>query len=183
MILENEMCCIRIEVDETYTVDSADNRYYDIVLNPEGYRHNDECRVLSILIDLFVSELHIALIGPYYTYDSNCAVLEGELLTVLQDTMITQINIMDGSIVHHIKFDSFGCNFAIYKMKKGYVIYGEIEIIMLDFNFVKKWSFCGKDIFVSVSGRNPFELRENSIHLCDFEDNEYEIDFDGRIIE
>lgn len=181
MILENETCCIRIEIDETYTVDSVDNRYYDAVLNPEGYRHSDAYKVLSVWIDLFVSELRIALIGPYYTYDSACAVLDGKLLAVLQDNTITQINITDGSMVRHVKFDSFGCNFAIYKVKEGYVIHGEIEIIMLDFDFAKQWSFFGKDIFISVSGKNPFELKENSIHLCDIEDNEYEIDFKGNV--
>lgn len=182
MILENKKCHIKIETDKTYTVDSADNRCYDVTLNPEHYRHSDMYKALSISVDLFTSELRIALIGSFYTYDSDCAVLDGEVLTVLQDNTITQINVNDGSIIRHIKLDCFGCNFAIYKVKKGYIIYGEIEITMLDFDFIKKWSFSGKDIFASVSDKNPFELRENSIHLYDFEDNEYEIDFEGNII-
>lgn len=53
---------------------------------------------------------------------------------------------------------------------------------MLDFNFNKKWSFSGRDVFVSVSRRKPFELCENSIKLYDFEDNFYEIDFMGNLI-
>ena len=64
------------------------------------------------------------------------------------------------------------------KLKKGYIIYGEIEITMLDFNFEKQWSFSGKDIFASISGKEPFKILENSICLYDFEDNYYEIDFD-----
>lgn len=53
---------------------------------------------------------------------------------------------------------------------------------MPDFSFVKKWSFSGKDIFVSLSNKKPVELRDNSICLYDFEDNYYEIDYDGNVI-
>lgn len=39
-----------------------------------------------------------------------------------------------------------------------------------------------KDIFASVSGKEPFELCEDRIKLYDFEDNYYEIDFWGIIL-
>lgn len=183
MLLENLLCRIEIAEDRTYTVNSADNRFYDVILNPDNCQHRDDYKVLSISVDLFTSELHIALIGPFYnSYVSNCAILDGEILTILQANVITQVKITAGSIVQHIKLDTFGGNFAIYKVEKGYIIYGELEITMLDFDFYPKWSFSGKDIFVSVSGKNPFELREKSIHLWDFEDNEYEIDFEGKSV-
>lgn len=182
MILENNNCIIKINIDETFTVDSADNRCYDIIHNPCQYKHNDFAKTLAIHIDLFAKEYSIALVGSFYTYDFDCAVLENDALTVLQNDTITIINIFDGSITKHIKFDCFGCNYGIYKVKKGYIIYGEIEITMLNFDFVKKWSFSGKDIFVSLSNKKPFELRDNSICLYDFEDNYYEIDYDGKII-
>lgn len=181
MILENQLCRIEITEDRTYTVNSADNRFYDVILNPDNYQRRDDYKALSISVDLFTSVLRIALIGPFYnSYMSNCAILEGETLTILQADVITRIKITAGSMVKHIKLDTFGCNLAIYKVEEGYIIYGELEITMLDFNLHKKWSFSGKDIFVSVSGKNPFELREKSIHLWDFEDNEYEIDFEGK---
>ena len=41
MILQNEICHIEINIDETYTVDLVDNRHYDVTLNPEHYRQND----------------------------------------------------------------------------------------------------------------------------------------------
>ena len=34
MILQNEICYIEINIDETDTVGSADNRHYDVTLNP-----------------------------------------------------------------------------------------------------------------------------------------------------
>lgn len=54
---------------------------------------------------------------------------------------------------------------------------------MLDFNFAKKWSFSGKDIFVSLTEKNCFEPKENSICLYDFEDHYYEIDYNGKLIQ
>ena len=179
MILQNEICHIEINIDETYTVGSADNRHYDATLNPRDYRHNDLSKTLAIHISLYSKEYQIALIGPYHSYDSDCAVLEDDILTVLQDDMITQIKITNTSIIRHVLLNCFGCNFAIYKFKNGYIIHGEIEIILLNFDLIKQWSFSGRDIFVTISNKEPFTIRENSICLYDFEDNYYEIDFDG----
>ena len=44
------------------------------------------------------------------------------------------------------------------------------------------WAFSGKDIFASVSGKLPFEIKDELICLYDFEDNYYEIDFEGKHI-
>jgi len=183
MILENDNCIVKIDVDETYTIDSADNRYYDAILNPSNYRRSDFIKTLAVHIDMFSKQLRIALIGSCLVSDLDCAILDDNILTVLLDQEIIQINITDGSIIRHIKLDGFGCNFAIYKVKKGYILYGEIEITMLDVNLVKKWTFSGKDIFVSVSGKIPFEIKEKSICLYDFEDNYYEIDYEGNRIQ
>lgn len=66
MILQNEICHIEINIDEAYTVDSVDNRHYDVTLNPEHYRHNDLSKTLSIHIGLYAREFQVALIGPYH---------------------------------------------------------------------------------------------------------------------
>ena len=182
MMLENENCRIEIRTDETYTADPAEDRGYDRVLNPCGYRERDWSKTFSIHIDLFTRAFTVALIGPLSACDSDCAVLDGETLTVLQDDTITQVSIQDGSIKRHRKLDCFGCNFAIYKVKTGYVIHGEIEITMLDLDLRKKCSFSGRDIFVSLSNRKPFELRGDRICLCDFQDNEYELDLEGNLL-
>lgn len=182
MELQNEECNVKISIDEMYTVDSTDNKPYDLILNPRSYKHNDMYKAFSIEITNFAGEIRLALIGDFYSYDSDCAVLEDEVLTILQNDSITQIDINSGSLLLSKNFDCFGCNYGIFKVEKGYIIYGEIEILMLDFQFNKKWAFLGKDIFVSISGKKSFELCENSIKLYDFEDNYYEIDYMGKLI-
>lgn len=189
MILQNNMCNIKIFVDETYTIDSADNKTYDLVINPRHLKHSDAYRAFSIEIDLFYKTLRIALIGDFYSYaddslgyDANCAILEEEVLTVLQNHTVVQIDVNNGAVLLFKEFDCFGCNYGIYKVKNGYVIYGEIQITMLDFDFNKKWSFMGKNVFKSRTGKKPFELCGNFIRLYDFDDNFYEIDFMGNLI-
>lgn len=182
MILQNELCNIKIAIDETFTVESTDNMPYDLVLNPYQKRHDDLYKVFTIEIDRFYKIMRIALVGDFYSYDTDCALLDGEILTVLQNDTVSQIRIIDGTLIFTKKFDCFGCNYGIYKVKQGYIVYGEIEILMLDFDFNIRWKFSGRDIFVSVTGKNAFELCENSIKLYDFEDNYYEIDFNGNRI-
>ena len=75
MILENSNCIIEISIDETFTVDSTDNRYYDIIHNPCQYKHSDIAKTLAIHVDLFSKEYSIALVGSFYTYDFDCTVV------------------------------------------------------------------------------------------------------------
>jgi hypothetical protein len=42
-------------------------------------------------------------------------------------------------------------------------------------------SFSEKDIFASASGERPFEIKGNYIHLYNFENNYYKIDFNGNL--
>lgn len=48
MILENSNCIIEINIDETFTIDSTDNCYYDIIHNPCQYKHRDFAKTLAI---------------------------------------------------------------------------------------------------------------------------------------
>ena len=59
----------------------------------------------------------------------------------------------------------------------------QTDITMLDGNLNKKWAFSGMDIFVSISGKNPFEMKEDRICLFDFYDHYYEIDYDGKLLD
>lgn len=182
MNLKNELCSVKISIDTTYSVQSSDNRHYDFELNPENYGHNDFYKTFSIHIDSFNNEIDIALVGNFYSYDSDCAVLDGRVLTIMQNNTISQICVDDGTLIFHKEFECFGCNFGLYRVVNGYIVYGEIEIVMLDLDFNKVWTFSGRDIFVSQTRDNAFVLGEHSIKLYDWEDNYYELDFTGKLI-
>ena len=90
MILQNDLCFINISIDTTYTVESTDNKPYDLVINPRHLRHNDMYKTFSVQIDLFSKTIRIALIGDFYSYDKDCAVLEDKILTILQNDAVVQ---------------------------------------------------------------------------------------------
>ena len=83
MYLENEICSVQICEDKTYAVDSADNKHYDIVLNPYQFKRNDLSKKFSVTIDLYYKVYKIAMIVNFYSYDINCAVLENDVLLIL----------------------------------------------------------------------------------------------------
>ena len=182
MQLKNDLCSVQIAIDTTYTVHSSDNRHYDLELNPENYGHNDFYKTLSIHIDSFTGEIDIALVGSYYSYDSDCAILDDRVLTIMQNNTISQICTDDGTLILHKSFECLGCTFGLYRLTNGYIVYSEIEIVMLDLNFNKVWSFMGKDIFVSQTREKTFVLCEHSIKLYDWQNNYYELDFTGKLI-
>ena len=179
--LQNEKYSVRITTADTYIEESADNRKYDYILNPNKLGRHNMYRTLCISVT-GTKNAEIALVGDYYTSEIDCAILEVDILTVLQNDYISQIDLDTVQVVAGYKVDVFGTTFAIYRLPDGYLIYGEIEIIKLDNEFNTVWKFSGRDIFVSITGKNAFELTDHSIKLYDFEDNFYEIDFDGKVI-
>ena len=183
MIIENKKYHIELEFDNTYIIGSDRNKHYDIILNPANYRLGDLYKTLSISIDLVSKKYNIALISSVYSFDSDCAVLEDNILTLLQNDLLIKINIENGSIISYKRFDKHGCPFHIYKVKDMFIIHGEEYILMVDNELNEKWSFSGLDIFTSATGKNCFELKENCIYLYDFSDNYYKLDFCGNVIE
>lgn len=131
---------------------------------------------------MFNSKTDIALVGDFYSYDSDCAVLDGKVLTIMQNNTISKICVDNGALMLHKEFTCFGCTFGLYRVTNGYVIYGEIEILMFDFILDKIWAFSGRDIFVSQTREHVFVLGEHSIKLFDWEDNFYEINYTGKLI-
>ena len=141
MKLQNDLCTVQISIDPTYTVQSADNKHYDRMLNPEDYGRNDFYKTFSIHIESCSNEIDIALVGSFYSYVFDCALLENDVLTVMQNDVILQLSIEDGLLLRRRKFNCLGCNFGLYRVADRYLIYGEIEIVMLDFDFNKIWEF------------------------------------------
>lgn len=183
MHLENELCSIEITIDPTYTVSSSGNRQYDLEWNPENlHGDHDHNTAFAIHISFACRVLDIALVGALNSYDTNCAVLDGNVLTIMQDNTISQVSVKDGALLLHKEFECWGCTFGLYHVSKGYVVYGEEEILMLDEDFHKLWGFTSRDIFVSCTRGEAFEVDERSIRVYNWFDDYYELDFSGKVI-
>ena len=183
MKLENDSYTIEIVSTDAFpNIESENSATYDFVYNPLDYEKSDYFKVFSIHVEMHDRGYSIALVGDRNSYDEDCAVLEGKILTVLQGWNAIQFDVESGQIIKRSELDSSGCNFGIFQLNGGYIIYGEIEITMLDHELQKKWSFSGYDIFISTTEKTPFEIKTDRICLYDFYDNYYEVDFDGNMI-
>ena len=179
MILENNLATINIKLDDTYSVNSTDNNSkYDIEHNLLKYvdRDNYYC-VLSINIELSNNECKkIALIGDKYSYAEDCAILDNNILNILQNKLIIQLDINTGNILRTIKLNNSWINFGILKYKENYIIYGEIEITMLNREFEEKWRHNCPDILKDI------KINDDRIHLYYFEGDYEELDYGGNKI-
>lgn len=181
MELKNNICKVTIKTAENKTPKSIVPKTYDIVLNPENYGPDEDCAIFTVHIK-GKKIIDIALIGDCNSYDDACGVLEDHILTVVQDRYINQIDVLNGHLLLHKRYEINGCAFGLYKVPKEYVVHGEIKIVMLDDNFNKQWGFCGHDIFVSITHKKPFETSKDVIKLYDFNDFYYELDYDGNLL-
>lgn len=183
MTLKNKFCVITFSVNEHFSFGDPKNKQYDIVLNPKNYNAEDHIKSFEFDVNLFKERKKIALISFIGEPTGDIVVLEGTVLTILQDETFLQIDVIKGEIIDEKPTDIFGSVFSINKFGDDYIVHGEIEIARYNNDFNKVWSFSGKDIFASITGKNAFEMTKNSIKLYDFQDNYYEIDYDGKEIE
>ncbi|OOM13983.1 hypothetical protein [Clostridium saccharobutylicum] len=183
MVIENDYFKITIKQDKTYTIDSVDNKPYDIIMNPFKYKRNDYAKAMEVVIQNEVlEETRIALIGNLYGHESNCAVLKDRELIVLIDKDIFIINIDEYKLVKYKKIDCFGDNFAIYLVNNGYIVHGEIEVFKLDYELDTVWKFSGTDIFVTQDDKLPFLIDRDRIKIYDWNGTYYQIDLNGKLI-
>lgn len=182
MVLTNDRYKIDIQIDSNFRYNSSDNSCYDFVYDPQNMLLSDFYRAFSITVERENKNLKIALVGDYYICDDNCAVLDGTVLTVLLNDFVCKIDLEAACIIDVVIIDDFGCNIGLYMVHSGFIIHGEIVVRMLDFDLKQLWEFCGKDIFVSVTDKKPFELSDDRIKLYDFEDNYYELDYNGHLL-
>ena len=64
MILQNDICDVNISIDTTYTVESTDNKPYDLVINPRHLKHSDMYKVFAVQINLHSKTISIDGINP-----------------------------------------------------------------------------------------------------------------------
>lgn len=183
IVIQTDYVKITIKPDETYTIDSVDNKPYDIIMNPFKYTRNNYAKAMEIVIQNEVyEETRIALIGSLYGYESDCAVLNNKELLVLIDKDIFIINIDDYMLIKYKNIDCFGDNFAVYLVHDGYIIHGEMEIFKLDYELNKVWEFSGADIFVTQDDKLPFLIDGDRLKIYDWNGAYYEIDLNGNLI-
>jgi len=181
-LLENEFYKVTLKKDETFSLDSADNRPYDVILNPGNITRSDYYKAFAVDIDDGAEQKRLALVGSIYGADSDVAILEGARLTVLMHNMLTVIDCGTLSVLSHKKIPGMGVYFTISKFDNGYIVWGELAIVKLSPELEVEWSFSGEDIFVSPNGNVPFAIAEDTICISDWNGRKYKLNKFGQEI-
>ena len=182
MVLNDELYEIEVVMDDTYTFSSVGDQCYDYVYNPQHLTEEDFFSVFAVKIQSKEKMTRIAVIGSLCGTAENCVILNKGVLLVLQNDSIHQIDVATGKLLFSKNIDAFGGNFTIHSIETGYIIHGETEIKKLNFDLDVELGFSARDIFATTNGKAAFELSDDRIKLYDFENNYYEIDFEGQLM-
>lgn len=70
----------------------------------------------------------------------------------------------------------------VYPYRDDFILHGELLICRVSRNLELLWEFGGRDIFVKQAGDPAFEMKKDRICLYDWENNYYEIAYDGTLM-
>lgn len=182
--LSSALCTVEITEDPTYTVDSVDNRPYDQVLNPRGYRRSDFTCAFSIRMVLPDCTRTLALVGEGYAVANDCAVLEENQLLVLQNRDLTRIAVPGGQVLAHTHLDRFGVFNSLYPMPGGYLVVGELEVFRMDRDFHEQWRYGAHGVITSWKMQSDHILlwEEETTYDTNAKTNRVKLGFDGNPI-
>jgi hypothetical protein len=133
---------------------------------------------LSVLVDSGNSKSKFVVICSVFTYDDNC-ILEDHDLVILLNASIIRINLLAMRIERHCHLSDFGTYFSIYEFEKGYVVYGELDIVRVAKDFTVLWRFGGADIFVTPDGKESFAIEGTTLVLRDWNGRRYTLNEHG----
>ena len=170
---------IEIFNDGSFTLHSADNTSsYKNVYYSDNDDFNNKIAVRTFENSQEISNAIICENGTTNGLTENSFIINDNKTWICISNKIYCLEIPSLKLIYHKKLDSV-TNFTIYKFKDDFIIHGELEIFRITQLGDIKWSFSGKDIWVNIEGKQEVEIKDDRIKLIDFENNEYEIDFNG----
>ena len=163
-----------------YSFDSTDNKCYDSIIVIEEKKFN---KSIEIEVEHYGEIRTVLMVVPYYTpIDSFVAPHRDGLFMMLND-VVCVFSPDNASVTKQIRINPMGTMFEVHRLENDYILYGEMEIYRITQELIVKWFFSGRDIFVRYQGNEPaFLMKQDRICLYDFEDNYYEINFEGKLI-
>lgn len=164
----------------SYSYNSADNKPYEKIIFIDDSEFK---KCIEIEVNLSGEIHNVLIIASYLTPTRSFVELHHDgLFLMLHDTLCI-FDPKNLEIRRKIKIRPMGTMFEVYPYGEDYILYGECEIYRISSDLTIKWEFSGRDIFVRHQGNEPaFEMGEDKICLYDFEDNYYEISYDGRVL-
>ncbi|MDE6780403.1 MAG: hypothetical protein K2J40_02960 [Ruminococcus sp.] len=171
---------IRIMQAPPYSFNSVDNKPYNKVIVIENSEYK---RGFEIEIERFGEVQTVLIISSYHTPENSFTALHKDGLFMMLNEVLCVFNPETLSVDRQTKINPMGTMFEVHTYSKDYILYGEMDIYRISEDLSVKWDFSGRDIFVNYQVNEPaFKMTSDRICLYDFEDNYYEIDYNGYVI-
>lgn len=187
MNVMNDKYSVTAFEDNTYSRNSADNIPYDFeiyAINTQDLGCDFHYSTYRVIIEKFddASEAKIIVICHYCTnMEYHGMILEDDTLIMLLDSSIVTLSLCNMSYkIKNIPMP-FGTYYSIYSYKDKYIIYGEIEVMMLDSDFNELWRYCTSDILVNLDYK--IKIDNDCISFYDLDGNFHKLDMSGKLCE
>ncbi len=180
MVFFNEKYEITVKETVSYSINSTDNKYYDqcikaIDADRFGHYSSYEMEVMSFENG---ENFSVIVIASYCSkVFENSGILADDIFYIILDNQIIKMNLQDFTYINYLIPNPFGTYYEIYNCESGFLVYGELELVLLDKQFEEQWRYCTQDI---LFGENCLQLNEEYISFKDFEGNSHEVDWSGK---
>jgi hypothetical protein len=179
----------QIEVinDSNYTINSIDNlKVYDTVFfqankDKDKLYSTSKCGIIVKKSDTKIASAIICESGGATAITQKSFIIEDDRIWICVCNKVYCLEIPSLDLVWRKEID-FITNFSIHKVEEDFIIHGELDIKRITKSGEIIWSFGGRNIWVNPEGKTEFNIENNTIHLFDFESNEYILDFNGETI-
>lgn len=180
MLFFNDKYEITVKETVGYGINSTDNKYYDLcikVIDADMFGHYSsyEIEVMPFENQEIFS---IIVIAPYCSkVFENSAILTDDIFYIILDNKIIKMDLNNFTYINYLISNPFGTYYEVYNCERGFLVYGELELVLLNKQFEEQWRYCTQDI---LFGENSLQLNEEYISFIDFEGNSHEVDWYGK---
>jgi hypothetical protein len=178
---------IEIFNDSNYTINSIDNlKVYDTVFlqgkkDKDRFYSTSKCGIIVKKSDTQIASAIICESGGATAITKKSFIIEDDRIWICVCNKVYCLEIPNLDLVWRKEID-FITNFSIHKIQDDFIIHGELDIKRITKDGEIVWSFGGRNIWVNQEGKTEFNIENDTIHLFDFESNEYILDFNGETI-
>ena len=156
---------------------------FNLILPIGSQPSENDWDMISIEIKNPIRDFNVLVVSDTSAYDEDCALLNSNTLSVLQGWTIYHIDVTSCILLGTTEIESLCPNYNLFRVQDGYIVFGEIDVTMLDSNFNFMWTFAGNDVFCPMDNElKPIEICNDRIKLFDFKGDYYELNYRGVLL-
>ena len=170
---------IEIFDDPAFSINSTDNKIkYDMVVECENEATSKHGIIIRDQDKIVKSLIILSSAGGTGIHKNAYIIEENDILLCVGDC-VYKISIPELDIAWKTKVDD-STAFEIYRYKSDFIIHGELSITKINNDGKISWQEYGSDIFVTESGKDNFEIRDDLIYAKSWDGRKYCFDSDGK---